>query len=203
MKIALIVLVGLVGNYAYSMEDNRQPTGKVHKFAELVISTDNNEHLPFFIVDKKSARVFAFLANGHFYKSTAGLMGAAIGDDSAPGIGKEKLADISREERTTPAGRFKSQLGLNLHKTEILWIDYDSGISMHPVVTSNPSEHRLERLQSPNPSDHRITYGCINVSGQFFRETVHPLFKASGGIVYILPEVRTMRATFGEALSLE
>lgn len=76
-------------------------------------------------------------------------------------------------------------------------MDYDSALSLHPVVTSNPSEHRIQRLSSANAADHRISYGCIDVSGEFYKEVVHPLFKKTGGIVYILPEEHSFLTVFG------
>ena len=124
------------------------------------------------------------------------MLGQSSGDDSAPGIGTRKLADIRPEERTTPAGRFVASLGHNLHGGEILWVDYDAAISLHPVVTSNPREQRLQRLASATPLDNRISYGCINVPPKFYQGVVSPSFKQSDGIVYILPETRPASTVF-------
>lgn len=53
---------------------------------------------------------------------------------------------------------------------KVLWVDYETAISMHPVVTSNPKEHRLERLKSTTPDDNRITFGCINIAPAFYED---------------------------------
>jgi hypothetical protein len=124
-------------------------------------------------------------------------MGITIGDDTSPGVGQKKLSEISITERTTPAGRFEAQVGLAPDHSDLLWIDYDSGLSLHPVITSNLSEHRIERLSSLNATDHRISYGCINVPSNFYKEVVHPIFKITGGIVYILPEKHSILSVFG------
>ena len=55
---------------------------------------------------------------------------------------------------------------------------------MH-VITGTPDEHRLERLRSPDPVRHRISWGCINLPPVFFSDVVQPAFADKGGIVYI------------------
>jgi hypothetical protein len=119
-----------------------------------------------------------------------------VGDDSAPGIGDKKLSAILPEERTTPAGRFVASLDRNLKGGQILWVDYDAAISLHPVVTSNAKERRAERLASPSPLDNRISYGCINVPADFFKNVISPAFAGSDGIVYVLPETRSVKLFF-------
>ena len=34
---------------------------------------------------------------------------------------------------------------------------------MHPVLTTERSERREQRLATPTPTDNRVSYGCINV----------------------------------------
>lgn len=164
--------------------------------ADWVVDSDNNTGLPFVILDKKEARVFVFHANGNLRGAAAALIGFAVGDDSAPGIGDKKLSTIRPHERTTPAGRFVASLDRNLKGGQILWVDYDAAISLHPVITSNAKERRAERLASPSPLDNRISYGCINVSADFFRNVVSPAFAGSNGIVYVLPETRSVKLFF-------
>ena len=165
--------------------------------ANWVVTSGDNLHLPFVIVDKINAKVFVFHADGRLRGAAAALLGLAIGDDTVPGIGVRKLASILPSERTTPAGRFVASLGHNLTGGEILWVDYESAISLHPVITSNPKEQRAQRLATATPNDNRISYGCINVPLVFFKKVVQPAFVGSDGIVYVLPETRTTRETFG------
>ena len=42
------------------------------------------------------------------------------------------------------------------------------------------------------PQDNRISYGCINVPVAFYETVVAPTFRNSNGIVYILPETRSV-----------
>src|SRR5205085_11794083 len=152
---------------------------------------------PFVVVDKVHFRVFVFDAGGTLQGSAPALVGLARGDESVPGIGERAMSAIRPEERTTPAGRFVGSLELNLHGHEILWLDYGAGVALHPVVTSVVKEHRLQRLASSTAADHRITYGCINVPAKFFADVVAPLFRAAGGLIYVLPETRSAHETFG------
>lgn len=169
----------------------------VKNLSDWINTSADNQNLPFIIIDKKEAKVFVFHANGQLFAVLPALVGATIGDDITPGVGKKKISDISVEERMTPAGRFVAQIGLNANKSEILWIDYESGLSMHPVITNNPAEHRLQRLSSNDTTERRITYGCINISKNLYNDFIHPTFKNSMGIVYILPEVRSIFEVFG------
>jgi hypothetical protein len=106
------------------------------------------------------------------------------------------LAEILPQERTTPAGRFVASMDRNLRGEPMLWVDYATAVSMHPVITSNPQEHRAQRLATPTPLDNRISYGCINVPAAFFHDIVAPAFKGTNGLVYILPETRSIWSTF-------
>ena len=169
------------------------------RLADWVVSSADNHSMPFMVIDKANAVVFLFSANGQLKGTSPALLGSALGDDSAPGIGERKLSDIRPEERTTPAGRFVASLDRNLKGAPVLWVDYATAVSMHPVITSNPLERRAQRLSSLTPRDNRISYGCINVPAWFFKSVVIPAFKGTSGVVYILPEVHRLESVFGIA----
>jgi len=165
--------------------------------ADWVVDSGDSRGMPFVIVDKVDAKVFVFEADGRLRGAGSALLGQALGDDAVAGIGARALSTILPEERTTPAGRFESALGRNLAGKEILWVDYDGAVSMHPVVTAKADERRLQRLASLTPLDNRISYGCINVEAKFFESVVRPAFAGTNGIVYILPETRSTQLVFG------
>ena len=165
--------------------------------ANWVVNSGDNQNMPFLIVDKNQAKVFAFDTNGQLRGAAPVLLGLAVGDDSIPGIGDRALSNIRPEERITPAGRFVASLGRNIHGKEILWVDYDSAISLHRVITSNPKERRLQRLSSPTALEHRISYGCINVPVKFYDSVVSKAFTKTNGIVYVLPEIHSLHDVFG------
>jgi len=147
------------------------------------------------IIDKVAALVYVFNQKGELMGASYALLGAARGDDSVPGIGSQKLSTISSSERTTPAGRFVAVLGRDLEH-DVLWIDYDQALALHRVVHGNPTDHRLERLAINSSKDRRISYGCVNVPSGFFDDVVLPNFKGTKRIVYILPEVKTLKQIF-------
>ena len=170
---------------------------EARKLADWVMDAANNGKLPFIIIDKVHARVFVFDAQGQLRGASSALLGLAVGDDSVPGIGQRKLSSIKPAERTTPAGRFVASLDRDIHGHEVLWVDYDTAVSLHRVVTGQPRERRAERLASSSPSDKRISYGCINVPVSFYEKVVSPAFTGTNGIVYVLPETRSAREVFG------
>jgi hypothetical protein len=167
-----------------------------HRVADWVVDSRDNRGKPFLIVDKGDAKVFVFDSSGQLRGAAPALLGLAKGDDSVPGIGQRKLSGISPQERTTPAGRFVAALGRDLGTQDILWVDYDTAISLHRVITTNRNDRRLERLATPSPLDNRISYGCINVPVKFYETIVNPAFTGTDGVVYILPETRSIRDVF-------
>ena len=175
----------------------REPSSdEAHHLADWIVDSVDNRNMPFAIIDKADAKVFVFDADGQLRGAAPVLLGLARGDDAVPGIGKRALSSIRPDERTTPAGRFVAALDHNLHGKEILWVDYEGAVSLHPVITTKPSERRLQRLATPTPLDNRISYGCINVPVQFFKNVVRPVFTGTNGIVYVLPETRSANEVF-------
>jgi hypothetical protein len=168
----------------------------VHRVADWVAASGDNRGLPFIIVDKVEARAFLFDARSRIRGAAPVLLGIGRGDDSIAGIGQRRLATMRPEERTTPAGRFEASLGHDLDQ-DVLWVDYNSALSMHRVIIGKPEERRRQRLETATPLDNRISYGCINVPAAFYDKVIVPAFTATVGIVYILPESKSVAESFG------
>jgi hypothetical protein len=164
--------------------------------ADWVATSNGNTDMAFVIVDKRFAQLHVFDAAARLLASSPILLGAARGDDSVAGIGNRPLADVRPEERTTPAGRFVSELGRNSLGDDVVWVDYDAAVSMHRVRTTTVSERRLERLASDKLDDRRISWGCINVPVAFFDSYVAPMFVGRRAVVYVLPEVKSLQQVF-------
>jgi len=173
-----------------------EPSEAMIRIMNWVIATHDNGDVPYMIIDKVGAEVFVFDAAGQFMGKTPALVGSAKGDDSAPGVGDRELSNIPPEDRTTPAGRFVAKFGHAYGGKKVLWVDYATSISLHPVITANKKERREQRLASPTPGDNRITYGCINVPAGFYKNVVSPLFTGTNGVVYILPDTQPLNAIF-------
>ena len=105
------------------------------------------------------------------------------------------LVDGARA-KTTPAGRFIAELGMNTKGEDIVWVDYAAAVSMHRVRANVQSEQRLERLASPTTDDNRISFGCINLPPSFFESVLFPVFRGHQGVVYVLPEIKPLAEVF-------
>ena len=122
------------------------PSPDARRVANWIAATRDNAGASFAIIDKKSARLHVFDGAARLQGSSPILIGAAKGDDTVPGIGLRPVADVRPEERTTPAGRFVVERGRNLRGEDVVWVSYADSVSMHPVLTEKPEEHRLARL---------------------------------------------------------
>jgi len=143
-----------------------------------------------------AAEVFVYGADGQLISAGPALLGLAPGDNSTPGVGDRELSDIAPEDRTTPAGRFLAGWGPANGGKQVLWVDYATAISMHPVITAHPKEKRPQRLRSETPDDNRITFGCINVWANFYKKVVVPTVGDGNAVVYILPETMSLEEAF-------
>ena len=165
-------------------------------FAARAVAAKDNHGQTFAVIDKTAATVSLYDAAGKLIAASPVLLGQAKGDASVPGIGERPMADIAPHERTTPAGRFKSEPGKNLTGESIVWIDYDAAVSMHRLRPSNPLEKRPERMATATPSDNRITYGCVNIPADFYDRWLLPTLGNTTGVVYVLPETKPAKALF-------
>jgi hypothetical protein len=173
-----------------------QASREARQIADWIVDSADNQGLPFVVVDKIDTKVFVFDAGGRIRGAAPALLGAARGDYTVPGIGDRALSDQPPETRTTPAGRFVAELGVDSHGQDVVWVDYRAAVALHRVMTTNPEERRLERLATPTPRDNRISWGCINVPARFYETVVKPAFTGTNGIVYVLPETVPTRAVF-------
>ncbi len=172
------------------------PGPDARRLADWIADSADNGGADFVIVDKRHAIVFVFDAQARLRGSSPVLLGAARGDDSVAGIGARPIELVQLHERTTPAGRFVAERGRNAQGEDVVWVDYDAAVSMHRVRTTHAEERRAERLATPSIDDNRISYGCINVPVAFYNTYIGPAFASRRGVVYVLPEVRSLPQVF-------
>lgn len=176
-----------------------EPPEQVRRIADWVADSRDNGPLDFVVLDKRQAHVYVFDRAGRLRADTPVLLGAAVGDDTAEGVGQKALHEVKPEERTTPAGRFIGQSGRNSHGEDVFWVDYAAAVSMHRLRQLEESERRLERLATATADDNRISYGCINIPLEFYESVMVPSFRGKRGVVYVLPEVRSLDEVFPQA----
>ena len=196
VSIALAAAVHAAPPQAVADFGAHAPSPDTRHLADWIAASHDHGGLAFVIIDKKKATAYVFDGRVRLQASSAVLLGSALGDDSAPGIGDKPIASLRPEERTTPAGRFLAERGRNLRE-DVVWVDYDAAVSMHRVLTSNPAERRLERLATPSIDDNRISSGCINLPVAFYETQVRPIFASGKAMVYVLPDVRSLKQVFG------
>lgn len=172
------------------------PADVVH-VANWVSYTRNAKKKAFVVIDKKNARMYVFDPKGKLKQDAPVLLGSAVGDTSAPGIGTKPLSQIKDHEKTTPAGRFLAIPGKNNHGEDIIWIDYNTAVSMHRLRKVKEEERRFERMATPESDDNRISNGCVNVPHDFYNKVLKPTVTKQGAYVYVLPETKSPQQLFG------
>jgi hypothetical protein len=165
--------------------------------ANWVSYTRNHKKKAFVLIDKKQAQLYVFDPKGKLKSRTPVLLGKAVGDHSAPGIGNKPFSKIKEHEKTTPAGRFVAEFGRNTRGEDIIWIDYDAAVSMHRLRKVSAKERRADRMATEDPGDNRISYGCVNVPAKFYDGVLKPSVRRYGAYVYVLPETKTAQQQFG------
>jgi hypothetical protein len=165
--------------------------------AQWVVASRDHSGLPFAIVDKKQAHIYVFDAGGRLAGGSAVLLGQTVGDRSAPLVGVHTQAGyVPVDERTTPSGRFETEPGLNLDGDPVVWVDYATALAIHRLRPGASRRAREARLASATPDDNRASLGCIVVPQAFYERVLQPLLGRSRGVVYVLPDERSLHEIF-------
>ena len=172
-----------------------EASGMVQQFAQDVVRSADAEGRTFGVIDKPSATLWIFDAQGRPVASSPVLVGQALGDVAPPDIGTRPLSKVKLHEKVTNAGRFVTEAGSNHKGEDIVWLDYNAALSMHRV-RNVPGESRTKRLQTPTVADNRISFGCVNIPASFYDRYIDPLFSRSKGVVYVLPETKPIASLF-------
>ncbi|MES2999935.1 MAG: hypothetical protein V4787_04530 [Pseudomonadota bacterium] len=154
---------------------------EVLQVAKWAVNSNDHAGLPFFVVDKTKARLFAFDEAGRLRASTSVLLGSRRGDGAAV--------------PETPAGRFVSDTWRTALDDGIVWIDGRAALSLHRASSSAAPGRAAQRLASQTVDDKRISDGSLHVADEFYGRYVAPL-RAGGSIAYVLPEVLPMGQLF-------
>jgi hypothetical protein len=178
-------------------------TADARYVVQWVQGTRDNDGMPYAVVDKKAARLYVFDAAHRLVGSSTVLLGAAVGDESAPGIGAKDPKDMLPHELTTPAGRFVSEPGRNLDGEAVVWVDYDAGFAIHRVRPGASLPGRLRKLDSAGTADNRTSLGCVVVPQAFYESVVSRVLGQRRGVVYVMPETRPVRTVFGAEAAAE
>lgn len=159
------------------------------QLARLVLATASHGGRPFAVVDKRQAALLVFDADGRLAGRSPALLGKALGDASARGVGlRTQQGRLRDSDRTTPAGRFVSEPGTNRSGEAVVWIDYDAALAIHRLRPGPAHASRSRHLAGSNPLARRVSAGCVVVPGAFFDGVVQPLLGRQRALVLVMPE---------------
>jgi hypothetical protein len=197
--LAAVVLAGGCVSFAQALDFAAVAASSDARYAaHWVVQSGDSRGRPFVIVDKKDAKVFVFGADGRLAGTAPALLGMARGDDAVPGVGDLPPARIPPAHRTTPAGRFETEPGVNLDGEDVIWMDYHAGLAIHRVRPGPSQQARLQRLAAAASDAHRVSAGCVVVPVSFYENVLKPAFARADGVVYVLPETRPVQELFGQ-----
>lgn len=145
----------------------------------------------FLMIDKALGRLIAFSDGKPAWNGSA-LTGESPVDIYPPAVlALPESHKFTTQEKITPAGRFTVTRTLDDEEGSVFELDEVHGngwyLAIHRVWTGIPSEHRRERLQSADPQEKHITFGCINVTAETMHYLTTHLPKKGKTVVYILP----------------
>lgn len=147
---------------------------EVRQVAQWVVDTQDHEGMPFVVVDKERARLFAFDARGTLLSSTPVLLGAQRGDAAAA--------------PATPAGRFTTDTWRSALAEGVVWVRGDVALELFAVPSAASPGRGKQRLQSDRVDDKRISDGSLHVPDDFYRHYLAPL-RGQTSVAYVLPEL--------------
>jgi hypothetical protein len=174
-------------------------TREARELHDWILRSRDNHGRAFAIVDKKAARIHVFDARGRERGESSALLGQAPGDDSAPDVDEHtQQGFVPFQERTTPAGRFVAQPGVNASGERVIWVDYDSAFAIHRLRPGRSMKDRERRLASAKPADHRASYGCVVVPVRFYEDVVQRWLGDKRAVVYVMPENGEARDLFND-----
>ena len=210
-KLAVAASVAWVSSTAFAITDPTTRPGESLSALASVDASDDARYVehwihqkgddhgrPFVIVDKKAARIYVFGAGGALVGMSSTILGQSRGDIPVPGAGAKDPSRLLPYERKTPAGRFESQPGRNLHGEPVVWVDYDTGIAIHRVRPGISQMQRTASLATEDPNNKRLSLGCVVVPESFFLGVVLPTLGHVHGTIYVLPEDGPVQAMFNE-----
>jgi len=148
----------------------------------------------FMVADKPNGMLHIFKEDGSHALSDPTLYGKDTGDVM------EAVSSLKGGAKITPAGKFtlKARPSTYAGGQELILVeskDYTGYIAIHAADTSDASENRLGRLDTPTAADNRVSYGCINTKHDTFINEIAPnIANLDGGMVFVVPDAQEQAA---------
>lgn len=158
--------------------DRMADTSEVRQLARRAVVSHDHRGLPFLVIDKARAQLFAFDAQGELIASTPVLLGASHADD--PGAA------------ATPAGRFEAYRPWQAPDGGLRWVSPRGELRLRGDDTNLTPGRATERLASTQLEDRRISDGSLHVPPKFFRQYLDQL-RSQRSVAYVMPERQEIR----------
>jgi hypothetical protein len=164
----------------------------------LQIATQNGDR-HFIMIDKPLGKIIVFEDGKPVWTGPALTGRSPLDSYTAAILGLPESHKFTAEEKITPAGRFTvrrtgdSEEGAVFELVEI----HGNGwyLALHHVWTGIASERRMQRIESADPADKHITFGCINVSTQTMHYLLAHFPKNEKPPLYVLPMDQTLTSS--------
>jgi hypothetical protein len=157
---------------------------RVRHLAHWAVESGDSAGLPFLVLDKSGARLFAFEASGRLRGSAPVLLGAAHGDSAVV--------------PATPAGRFTTDPERQASAPGLVWTNASGELLLHDPHSRLLPGRASERFASDTTQDRRISDGSLHVPPAFFHVHLNVL-RGGASVAYVLPEEQPVQRVFGSA----
>jgi hypothetical protein len=154
---------------------------EVQQVARWAVDTLDHAGLPFVVIDKARARVFAFDAQGRFRASAPIL------------FGPERAQRVAR---SAPAGRLVADGWRSAQDGAIVWVHDRTVLSLQGIPPDTAPESTSQIPMSSAGVYHAVSYESLHVAADFYRDHLSAL-RLQGSIAYVLPEGLPWQELFG------
>lgn len=164
--------------------DARSMSHEANVVNSWVRQSKDNAGQRYIIADKVTGKIHIVDATGKVLATASALYGEKLGDGYSLGETPAGVFTLRHEAAPAAYGGDLEQFG-TAPNGDIY--------AIHRVLTNNPRQRRLQRLESPNAAAHRISLGCINIPSALYDKY---LSKGFNGKLYIIPDQKNINNVF-------
>jgi hypothetical protein len=155
---------------------------EVQEVAQWAVASQDHAGLPFVVVDKTQARLFAFDPQGQLLGSTAILSSRPQG--------------VPTPVAAAPTGRFVTDTGLSAHADGIVWVNAGIGFSVYGTPAGQDAGFAPQPWASGDGDNQAVADGTLRVAGDFYREHLSNL-KSQVSVAYVLSQGQPWHEVLG------
>jgi hypothetical protein len=150
---------------------------------KLAYLSEIKNNVPFIIVDKPTATGYVYDSTGTLLKSFPVLLGSTIGDD----INTVIPGDPTKKNTFTTAGKFTLTTNVGIdnsitYDNKILVLKGSNSLAIHKIWPED-LVNRTMSINTPQISDNRMSWGCINISEENYDKFITPNIKEGSKII--------------------